>query len=134
MGRLTPQGHIICHVCCEAVFRMACGKDISVCEWPVAFIVSGKVCPRAWCDHCLTHVHASFDCPLSHSRGSAKKPLVMSQRSLQATSSKEICRNFNHGRCSRGDCPRRHVCLTQGCLRPHPATSCPSKRSSPRNE
>ena len=99
-----------------------------------AFTGSGKARPRAWCDHCLTRAHTSSDCPLSPSSGSAKKPQISSQRSSQTSSSKEICRNFNHGRCSRGDCRRRHVCLTQGCLGPHPATSCPSKRSSPRKQ
>ncbi|KAJ7069560.1 hypothetical protein C8F01DRAFT_1113180 [Mycena amicta] len=42
---------------------------------------------------------------------------------------REICRNFNHGRCSVSDCNRRHVCLECQASN-HVAKDCPEKRST----
>ena len=37
--------------------------------------------------------------------------------------SREICNNFNIGKCTYSDCNRSHVCLN--CAHPHPQISCP---------
>ena len=119
-----------------ARFRLASWGQIDPQLYTKAFTGSGKARPRAWCDHCLTSSHSSSDCPLFSSGGPAKKARVPTAgpKYTTQTQAKEICRNYNRGRCARGDCSRRHACLTPGCHGSHPVTSCPTKRSSPRKQ
>ena len=98
-----------------------------------AFTGAGKSRAHAVCEHCLSPSHSSADCTLFYPRGPAKRPRVTTAGPKpSATQTREICRNFNRGRCSRDDCTRRHVCLNPGCTGSHPITSCPHRRASPR--
>ena len=99
-----------------------------------AFTGPGKARPRAWCDHCLTSSHTSPECPLFSLGGPAKRARVAPAGPRQAmrTQPRDICCNYNRGRCSQDGCHRLHECLTPGCRGLHPNTSCPARRASPR--
>ena len=118
-----------------ARYRLASWDQIDPQLYSKAFAASGKARPRDWCDHCLTSSHSSSDCPLSSSSGPAKKarvPTAGPKHNTQ-TQAKEICHNYNRGRCSQGDCPRRHVCLTSGlsCVTPGHLLSAPPPPPTP---
>ena len=97
-----------------------------------AFTGSGKPRTNSMCTLCLGVGHSAFECDL-YSDGPAKRArgAQAGPRRL-APSQREICINFNHGRCLRNDCPRRHVCSVRGCGGLHASLRCPEKRSSPR--
>ena len=100
-----------------------------------AFTGPGKAKPQATCDLCLSTTHVSSQCHF-YSGGPVKRPqasMAGPKHPAQATAtSREICLNFNRGKCSRNDCQRRHVCLISGCGGSHQAMHCPNRRSSPR--
>ena len=83
-----------------------------------AFTGVGKAKARAWCDTCLVSHHTTADCPLFFIKeGQPRRPgqpWLAPRRHPALPSSKEICLNYNRGRCSKDDCPRRHVCLLPG--------------------
>ena len=99
-----------------ARFRLATWGQIDPQLYTRAFTGAGKARPRALCDHCLSPGHSSTDCTLFYPRGPAKRAKVTPAGPRPSTTRpQEVCRNFNRGRCSRDDCPRRHTCLTPGC-------------------
>lgn len=66
-----------------------------------AFTGPGKAHPKAWCDHCLTSSHLSSECPIFLRRASQETQGLDGWPHPP----RQICRNFNRGRCSREDCP-----------------------------
>ena len=96
-----------------------------------AFTGSGKPRTNSMCTLCLGVGHSAFECDL-YSDGPAKRArgAQAGPRRL-APSQREICINFNRGRCLRNDCLRLHVCSVRGCGGPHASLRCPEKRSSP---
>lgn len=86
------------------------------------------------CSLCLATSHGTAECPL-YTPGPAKKPRASPagpRRTAPLANGKEICLNYNRGRCSRDDCPRSHACSFRGCGGAHPALRCTLRRSSPR--
>ncbi len=89
------------------------------------------------CSLCTSSIHRMEDCSL-YTGGPARKPRTTPagpkpRSTVPNYHGKEVCLNWNRGRCSREhDCPRAHVCSVQACQGPHRAFTCPSRRSSPR--
>ena len=119
-----------------STFRLITWGQIDPQIYAKAFTGVGKAKARAWCDTCLVSHHTTADCPIFYQGGPAKKAraaVVGPKRDTQhSPSSKDICLNYNRGRCSKDDCPRRHACLLLGCGGPHQASRCPGRRSSPK--
>ena len=59
-----------------ARFHLASRGKIDPQLYTKAFTGSSKACPRAWCDHCLTSSHTSYECILFSPAGPAKKSRV----------------------------------------------------------
>ena len=118
-----------------STFRITTWGQIDPQIYAKAFTGVGTAKARAWCDTCLVSHHATADCPLFYQGGPTKKAraaVVGPKRGTQhSPSSKDICLNYNRGRCSEDHCPRRHACLLPGCEGPHQASRC-GRRSSPR--
>ena len=89
------------------------------------------------CSICTSILHRTEDCTL-YSGGPVRKARTTSagpkpRSSVPSFRGKEVCLNWNRGRCSRDhDCPRAHVCCVPACQGPHRAPACPSRRTSPR--
>ncbi len=100
-----------------------------------AFTGAGKAKPGVLCSICLDVSHPTADCPL-YSGGPAKRPKLAAgpKRSnlYSLADGREICLNYNRGKCSRPDCPRAHRCTTRGCQGQHMASQCTLRRRSPR--
>ena len=79
------------------------------------------------CALCLEATHSTAECSL-YSAGPANKPRATpagpKHSGLSSSGGKEICYNFNKGRCSARGCPRAHICSFTGCGAPHPASRC----------
>ena len=101
-----------------------------------AFTGPGKARPNATCPLCLQASHAASECPF-YSPGPAKKPRgtpAGPKRTAPFVNGREICLNFNRGRCSSTSCARMHACSVRGCAGPHPSFKCTLRRSSPRKQ
>ena len=96
-----------------------------------AFTGRARAIPR--CSYCLQEDHVTQFCPRDPNRpwfgwfpGSwqqgAPPPRYSTYRS---TTSTEICRRFNDGRCKQNTCRYSHRCLD--CYGPHPRSSCPRR-------
>ncbi len=89
------------------------------------------------CSLCTSMFHRIEDCDL-YTGGPVRKarttqPGPRSRSAVPTHRGKEVCLNWNRGKCSRDhDCPRAHVCSVQAYQGPHRAFACPSRRSSPR--
>ena len=82
-----------------------------------AFTGRAKVIPR--CRHCLSETHDLRACPVNPDN---LDPTARRQSSPGA-SSKDVCRNYNDGKCRYSRCKYQHVC--RECHYPHPWSSCP---------
>ena len=99
-----------------------------------AFIGSSKTRASSHCTLCLEATHPTADCPLHtkgtcpkaalYTSGPAKKPRTAPAGPKRSGPPKELCLNFNRGRCTAKDCPRAHVCSVAGCGGTHPAGRC----------
>ena len=85
-----------------------------------AFTGRAKAIPR--CRHCLSDSHTTAHCSLDTTLGT---PTQVHPNA--GSSSSEICRNYNAGRCQYVRCRYRHVC--QECSYPHPWIQCPKNSS-----
>ncbi len=117
-------------------FRLTTWGQIDRQLYSRASTGAGKAKAGTLCALCLSTAHVTSDCPL-YSRWPAKKPKLAQagpkgSTSLKAFEGKEVCLNYNRGRCSRDDCPRAHVCSVKGCQGQHTAAKCPRRRLSPR--
>ena len=104
-----------------------------------AFTGRAKAIPR--CRHCLSEAHASTACPIDpnpcslHAHTQVPAPMQApppGQPPVPTTlgsSRREICRNFNEGRCKFQHCKYTHVC--KECLYPHPWILCHSNPAAP---
>ena len=109
-------------------FRLASWGHIDPELYAKAFTGPGRAKPQATCDLCLSATHSNSQCRF-YSGGPVKRPRAGPKQSAPAsTVAKEICLNYNRGKCSRTDCHRRHVCLLSGCGGPHQAIHCPVRR------
>ena len=98
-----------------------------------AFTGLGKAKPFATCAICL---QAGHDCPF-YADGPVKRARGMVaglKFSAPATNNREVCQNFNRGRCAANECPLLHICSVRGCAGPHASFRCPLKRVSPRKQ
>ena len=117
-----------------ANFRLSSWGHIDPQIYSRAFTGASKVKTGAHCSRCLSTAHSTSECPLYFS-GPAKKArtsLAGPKRLVPLHNGKEICLNFNRGRCSRESCTRAHVCSFRSYGGAHPATQCTLRRSSPR--
>ena len=117
-----------------ANFRLSSWGHIDPQIYSKAFTGASKAKPSAHSSLCLSTFHSTSDCPL-YSSGPAKKArtgLAGPKRLVPLHNGKEICLNFNRGRCSRENCTRAHVCSLRGCGGAHPASQCTLRRFSPR--
>ena len=99
-----------------------------------AFTGVNKARAGTLCSICLDPTHSTSECTL-YSGGPAKRPRASQagpKRNGPLTSAREICLNFNRGRCAKEDCPRAHACSFRGCGGQHPDTRCTLRRSLPR--
>ena len=110
--------------------------DIDSTLWNRAF--SGMSKATACCSICLDTSHSMVDCPL-YSQGSAPRRNTLpagpsnSSGSIPSTSIiRQVCINWNRGKCRFPNCRRAHVCATQGCGGEHKYPDCPKRRRSPR--
>ncbi|KAL5518219.1 hypothetical protein EMCRGX_G003910 [Ephydatia muelleri] len=85
-----------------------------------AFTGRAKAIPR--CRHCLSDSHTTAHCILDATLGT---PTQVHPNA--GSSSSEICRSYNAGRCQYVRCRYRHVC--QECSYPHPWIQCPKNSS-----
>ena len=95
---------------------------------------TGKKRVSSCCLTCLSPAHITNDCPLQEP-GPSKKARVQPPEHKSAIPKhhgREVCLNWNRGRCSNNPCPRAHVCLVKGCQGEHRAYACPTRRTSPR--
>eukprot|EP00731_Ephydatia_muelleri_P000369 Em0001g369a len=91
-----------------------------------AFTGRAKIIPR--CRYCLSETHDLRACPSNPDTG------ILNHRSSSPygnSSSKDVCRNFNDGKCRYDRCKYRHVC--RKCFGPHPCTRILFKSISRRN-
>ncbi|KAL5479294.1 hypothetical protein EMCRGX_G022797 [Ephydatia muelleri] len=82
-----------------------------------AFTGRAKIIPR--CRYCLSETHDLRACPSNPDTG------ILDHRSSSPygnSSSKDVCRNFNDGKCRYDRCKYRHVC--RECFGPHPWCEC----------
>ena len=79
-----------------------------------AFTGRAKAIPC--CKHCLSDTHLTANCFLEPNLGVAQ-PQSTFGTSIPSSSA-EICRNYNAGRCTYNRCRYRHIC--QDCSYPHP--------------
>ena len=81
---------------------------------------------RPQCSTCrITHPPSGSQCPFRASRVPNQQ---FAPRSAYTKSGKEICRNFQQGRCSNTDCKFAHVCSQ--CEGAHARPSCPRRFST----
>ena len=115
-----------------ALLKLSAWGHIDPLLYSRAFTGPGKARTNSTCTLCLGVGHSAFECDL-YSEGPAKRArgAQAGPRRL-APSQREICINFNHGRCLRNDCQRRHMCSVRGCGGLHASLHCPEKRSSHR--
>ena len=89
----------------------------------------------AHCAICLSTAHSTADCGL-YQGGPAKKsksaPAGPKTPGVPWHEGREVCLNWNRGKCADAGCPRAHVCSTRGCQGPHKSPACPHRRVSPR--
>ena len=85
-----------------------------------AFTGRAKAIPR--CRHCLSDSHITAHCTLDATLGT---PTQVHPNA--GSSSSEICRSYNAGRCQYVRCRYRHVC--QECSYPHLWIQCPKNSS-----
>ena len=114
-----------------ALLKLSPWGQIDPLLYSRAFTGPGKAKANATCPLCLGIGHSAMACHL-YSEGPARKSRGTAAGPRHAAPAREICINFNRGRCLRNDCPRRHVCSIRGCGGPHASLRCPDKRSSPR--
>eukprot|EP00731_Ephydatia_muelleri_P011099 Em0005g1685a len=82
-----------------------------------AFTGRAKIIPR--CRYCLSETHDLRACSSNPDTG------ILDHRSSSPygnSSSKDVCRNFNDGKCRYDRCKYRHVC--RECFGPHPWCEC----------
>ena len=85
-----------------------------------AFTGRAKAIPR--CRHCLSDSHTTAHCTLDATLGT---PTQVHPNA--GSSSSEICRSYNAGRCQYVRCRYRHVCQERSY--PHPWIQCPKNSS-----
>ena len=107
------------------------------CLYSEAFIGRAKNIRR--CSFCLQDDHEQNTCPRNPHRpllgwlppmGAWPMPFVTQQTAAQpsatTTTSREICRRFNEGRCNKQQrCKYLHSC--SACNGPHPQLQCPNR-------
>ena len=119
-----------------AKFKLPSWGHIDPQLYAKAFTGASKGKPNAHCTLCLSTTHPTQDCSLYHA-GPAKRARVTTagpKRTAPLVGGKELCLNFNRGRCHSHDCPRAHVCSFRACGGSHPALHCNLRRSSPRKQ
>ena len=88
----------------------------------------------AHCAICLSTSHATTECSL-YQGGPAKKsknaPAGPKASGVPWHGGREVCLNWNRGRCTDNSCPRAHVCSSRGCQGAHKSPACPIRRASP---
>ena len=82
-----------------------------------AFTGRARAIPR--CRYCLSETHELRACPVNPDN---LDPTTRRQPSL-TVSAKDVCQNYNEGRCRYSRCKYQHVCSE--CYRPHPWSTCP---------
>eukprot|EP00731_Ephydatia_muelleri_P001233 Em0001g1233a len=82
-----------------------------------AFTGRARAIPR--CRYCLSETHEFRACPVNPDN---LDPTTRRQPS-PTLSAKDVCRNYNEGRCRYSQCKYQHVCSE--CYRPHPWSTCP---------
>ena len=104
--------------------------------WNRAF--SGMSKESACCSICLDTNHSINECPL-YTQGPAPRrntgsagPSTFSGSIPSPTITRQVCLNWNRGKCRFPNCRRAHVCATQGCGGDHRYSDCPKRRHSPR--
>ena len=98
-----------------------------------AFTGRARSIPR--CQHCLSEAHGSAACPvnpdplpLCHLAQVPAAPAAhLSATGNQGNTRREICRNYNEGRCKFPHCKYAHIC--KECYSPHPWIVCNSNPS-----
>ena len=98
-----------------------------------AFTGRAKTIPR--CQHCLSTTHSTRLCPTnpdpsaSHGTPQTSHPSSVLAASTGSSTRREICRNYNEGRCKYSRCRYLHIC--RECFYPHPWVSCHSSQAPP---
>ena len=95
-----------------------------------AFTGRAKTVPR--CQHCLSTTHEARSCPSNPDLPAAPSAAQTGHATSSAPTTsgggpltggqREICRNFNEGRCRYARCRYLHIC--RECFYPHPWVSC----------
>ena len=86
-----------------------------------AFVGQAQAVAR--CTHCLSELHSAEACPdLPRFVGLSVQQAGSSAKS--GSSSRDVCKKFNEGRCNHRPCRFLHLCMA--CNKPHPVTRCPS--------
>ena len=122
-----------------ARFRLTAWGQLDPQLYAKAFTGTGKAKAAAHCSICLETGHSTAECSL-YTGGPAKKSRVTQAgprhsgptHSSTSTTPREICYNFNRGRCTAKDCSRAHTCSFSGCGGPHPASRYSLWRTSSR--
>ena len=109
-----------------ANFQLSSWGHIDIQIYSKAFTGAGKIKASTLCSLGLSASHSTSECCL-YANGSANRA-----RTAPLHNEKEICLNFNRGRCNEENCTRAHACSFSSCGGPHPATHCTLRRSSPR--
>ena len=89
-----------------------------------AFTGRAKVIPR--CQHCLSETHGSLTCPSNPDPAAAWQAVPGLPPPDDRGKRREICRNFNDGRCKYQKCRYLHIC--DECYYPHPRIACHGSR------
>ena len=103
--------------------------------WNRAF--SGMCRTSSFCSICLDSTHTTSECPLyqqgpaTHRSTTPAGPIQQSGADPRPTA-RQVCLNWNRGKCSFTNCRRAHVCATHGCGGDHRFSDCPKRRLSPR--
>ena len=90
------------------------------------FTGRAKVIPH--CRYCLSETHDLRACPVNPDN---LDPTSRRQSSPGA-SGKDVCRNYNEGKCRYSRCKYQHVC--RECHSPHPWSSCPRNTRTHRED
>ena len=103
---------------------------------------TGRAKKNPQCPHCLSEDHAAAGCPhnpyppvVGWFQGATNLqfgPTALSNAGIQPSPKlqREVCRNFNGGRCRFSRCRYLHVC--SDCSGPHSALLCPYQQSTSR--